>query len=409
MTARCTVCEVELPADTSEPMCAECTRSSGASAPSHATPSRDDLTVSLGGGAAVKPRTSISELSRIGDYRLDEEIARGGMGVVFRARQVSLGRDVALKMILPEALKTGAEIVRFRTEAQAAARLDHPNIVPIYEVGHDEGRHYYSMRLIQGKNLARRLKEYAGKHRDIAYLMMTLARAVHYSHCKGILHRDIKPGNIIIGEWGEPYLGDFGLAKRVKSRSELTEPGALIGTPAYMAPEQARGDHEAVGAATDVYSLGAVLYELLTGKPPFHGKTRMETVAQVIEKPSTAPRSIDPKIPKDLEAICLRCLEKDAVRRYGSAQELADDLERFLGHLPVLARKTAGWERLVKWTQRRPALAALVGFAILVAIGGFFVGLWGWQQAEKARGLEAEREIYPDEVRRNRIESRETD
>jgi WD40 repeat protein len=311
-----------------------------------------------------------------GDYELLEEVARGGMGVVYRARQVSLNRAVALKMILTGQLASAAEVERFRREAEAAAHLDHPNIVPIYEVGEHGGRHYFSMKLIDGGSLAQRLGDFRADPRAAARLVAAVARAVHYAHQHGVLHRDLKPGNILLDGRGEPHVTDFGLAKRFEGGRPQTQSGALVGTPGYMAPEQA-GGKAGLTTSTDVYGLGAILYELLTGRPPFRGDTALDTLLQVLEREPERPRDLNPDLDPDLETVCLKCLEKDAHRRYGSAEELAEDLERWLAGEPIEARPTGAWERTRKWVRRRPALAALVAVVAgatvgLVAVSGAF-------------------------------------
>ena len=305
-------------------------------------------------------------LGELGDYELLEEIGRGGQGVVFRARQKSLNRNVALKVIGLGQWATPAHLKRFRLEAEAAASLDHPYIVPIYEVGEQDGQCYFSMKFIEGGQLDEVVKHTPISIRQAAELMAKVARTVHYAHEHGILHRDIKPGNILLDAKGETHLTDFGLARLVESESTVTRTLEVLGTPSYMAPEQAAGDNAKLTRATDVYGLGAVLYQLLTGHPPFAGGTTYETIKLLLETEPRQPRLWNPKIDRDLSTICLKCLGKDPQRRYSSALALAEDLERWLKHEPIRARRTGVLTRGKKWVRRNPTTAVLT--ALLVAL-----------------------------------------
>src|SRR5216110_338728 len=289
--------------------------------------------------ASQKTVRAAELLGELGDYELLEEVGRGGQGVVFRARQKSLNRTVALKIISLGQWASTAHLKRFRREAEAAASLDHPSIVPIYEVGEREGACYFSMKFVEGGQLDKVVKHKPMSIRQAAELIAKVARTVHYAHEHGILHRDIKPGNILLDRKGEPHLTDFGLARLVESESTVTRTLEVLGTPSYMAPEQAVGNNTAVSSVTDVYGLGAVLYQLLTGHPPFAGGTTYETIKLLLDTEPRQPRLWNAKIDRDLSTICLKCLEKDPKRRYSSALALAEDLERWLKHEPILARR----------------------------------------------------------------------
>jgi TolB-like protein/Tfp pilus assembly protein PilF/predicted Ser/Thr protein kinase len=306
-------------------------------------------------------------LMDFGDYELLEQIGRGGQGVVFRARQKSLNRIVALKVIGLGHWATTAHLKRFRLEAEAAAKLEHPGIVPIHEVGERDGSCYFSMKFVEGGQLDEVLRRAPISIRQAAELIGKVARTVHYAHEHGILHRDIKPGNILLDEKGEPHLTDFGLARLVESESTVTRTMEVLGTPSYMAPEQAVGNNAAVCSVTDVYGLGAVLYQLLTGQPPFAGGTTYETIKLLLDTEPRQPRLLNPKIDRDLSTICLKCLEKDPKRRYSSALALAEDLERWLKHEPILARHTGIVARGKKWVRRNPTSALLAASLVALA------------------------------------------
>jgi serine/threonine protein kinase len=299
-------------------------------------------------------RSAGDRVRYFGEYELLEEIARGGMGVVFKARQVKLSRIVALKMILAGDLAGEEEIQRFKIEAEAAANLDHPGIVPIYEIGDHEGQHYFSMGFVDGISLAERVKEGPVPSQEAAWIVSQVAKAIAHAHSKGVIHRDLKPANILLDAKGEPRVTDFGLAKQIQSHRDLTRTGAVMGTPSYMPPEQAAGK-SFIGATADVYSLGAVLYAILTGRPPFQSANIVDTIMQVLECDPVPPRQLDSQIECDLETICLKCLAKSPNRRYASAAELVDDLERFLNDQPIQARPPGIWERTSQWARNHVA------------------------------------------------------
>src|ERR1043166_6178854 len=310
-------------------------------------------------------------LMDFGDYELLEQIGCGGQGVVFRARQKSLNRTVALKMIRLGQWASRTHLKRFRREAEAAARLDHPGIVPIYEVGERDGSCYFSMKFVEGGQLDAVVSQKPMSIRQAVELISKIARTVHYAHEHGILHRDIKPGNVLLDTKREPHLTDFGLARLVETDSTVTHTMEVMGTPSYMAPEQAVGNNAAVGSTTDVYGIGAVLYQLVTGHPPFAGGTTYETIKLLEDTEPRSPRLWNPKIDRDLSTICLKCLEKDPKRRYSSALTLAEDLERWLKHEPIQARRTGIFSRGKKWVQRNPTGAVLAAslLALTTAVG----------------------------------------
>jgi serine/threonine protein kinase/cytochrome c-type biogenesis protein CcmH/NrfG len=316
-------------------------------------------------------------LMDFGDYELLEEIGRGGQGVVYRARQKSLNRTVALKVIGLGQWATQAHLKRFRREAEAAANLDHPCIVPIYEVGEREGSCYFSMKFIDGGQLDEVARRTPLSTRNAAELIAKLARTIHYAHEHGILHRDIKPGNILLDAKGEPHLTDFGLARLLETKSTVTQTMDVLGTPSYMAPEQASGRNEQLTSATDVYGLGAVFYQLLTDHPPFAGGTTYETVRLVLETEPRHPRLGNPKIDRELSTICLKCLEKDPKRRYSSAFALAEDLEHWLKHEPIRAKPIGLFTHARKWVRRNPAIAALLTLSVALAAG---LGVMSWNR-----------------------------
>ena len=321
------------------------------------------------------------------------------MGVVYQGRQVSLNRPVALKVLRAGVLASDDELRRFQNEAEAVALLDHPGIVPIYEIGEDDGQKYFSMKLVRGGSLAERLATYKDDPKAASSLLAEVAEAVHHAHVRGILHRDLKPANILIDTEGHGQITDFGLAKRVEADAEMTASGAILGTPAYMAPEQATGRRGTITTATDVYGLGSVLYALLTGQAPFAGDSVVDTLTMVKEQPPAPPRKLNAKVPRDLEVICLKCLDKNPRRRYASAQSVADDLRAWLENRPILARPAGRLEKSVKWARRRPAIAALSALVVLVSLIGMGGILSQWREAVVARRAAVEKAHAKAEAR----------
>src|SRR5438094_316394 len=321
--------------------------------------------------AATSSERLAKMLGELGDYELLEEVGRGGQGVVFRARQKSLNRTVALKVISLGQWASQAHLKRFRREAEAAASLDHPSIVPIYEVGERGGACYFSMKFVEGGQLDEVVKREPMPIRHAVELIAKVARTVHYAHEHGILHRDIKPGNVLLDQNGEPHLTDFGLARLLETESTITRTLEVMGTPSYMAPEQAAGETTKLNKATDIYGLGAVFYQLLTGHPPFAGGTSWETIRLLLDTEPRQPRLWNRKISRDLSTICLKCLEKDPQRRYSSALALAEDLEHWLKHEPIRAKRSGFLRHVGKWVRRKPAIATLIAalVALAAAIG----------------------------------------
>jgi serine/threonine protein kinase/WD40 repeat protein len=351
-------------------------------------------TVGADGGASLP-----AMVRYFGDYELLEEIARGGMGVVYKARQVSLDRPVALKMILAGQLASTADVQRFKQEAQAAASLDHPNILPIYEVGEHHGQQYFSMKMVSGGNLAAKMTELRRDLKSGIDLFIAVAEAVSFAHQRGILHRDLKPANILIDADGTPFVTDFGLAKKVEGDSSITQSGAVVGTPSYMAPEQARASKN-VSTAVDTYSLGAMLYEFVAGQPPFRGESMYETLQKVIEEPPADPRSINRTASRDLSVIAMKCLAKDPARRYSTVAALIDDLKRFRRGEPISARPVGRFERLGMWTRRNPSLAASLAGTYLALVCGVIALVYGLRMSE--RSVEAKEKLYEQSVEQER-------
>jgi eukaryotic-like serine/threonine-protein kinase len=326
------------------------------------------------GSSRIGPEQSVAgsaPLGPFGGYELLEVIARGGMGIVYKARQLKANRTVALKMILAERLASSQEVQRFETEGSAAATLDHPNIVPVFEVGEHAGQHFYSMGFVDGQSLSELLRNGPLAPQEAARLTRQVAQAIGYAHAKGIIHRDLKPQNILLSRDGSPRVADFGLAKQLSGSSELTATGQVLGTPNFMSPEQARGAQAEIGPLSDVYSLGAVLYCLLTGRPPFQAANVIETLRQVATQEPVSPRLLNAAVDRDLETITLKCLQKEPTKRYNTATQLADDLDNFLARKPIRARPVGAAERVWRWCRRNPLAASLcAAIAMLLIVGG---------------------------------------
>lgn len=340
-----------------------------------------------------------------GDYILLDEIARGGMGVVYRALQKKLNRVVALKLILHGPFSNEEFLRRFQTEAKAAAKLHHPNIVTIHEIGEHEGHHFLSMEYIEGKNLAEVVLEKPLTPRRAAAYLRTVARAIQYAHDCGVVHRDLKPSNLLLDQFDEPRITDFGLAKLLNTEVHLTTTGQAIGSPVYMAPEQAAGHGATAPSLADVYSLGAVLYHLVTGRPPFHGSTVQDVLLQSQNTEPVSPRRLNPAVPMDLETVILKCLQKEPAKRYASARQLADDLDRFLSDRPILARPVSNLEKLYRVCRRYPISAGLTAALTLVLVIGVSGIVVEWHRAElHAQGEERQRLLTQDYAKRTRLD-----
>jgi eukaryotic-like serine/threonine-protein kinase len=369
-----------------------------------------DRTENHDGNPAPRDLLRDVTIRHFGDYEILKELGRGGMGVVYKARQISLNRPVALKMIKAGVLADEAELRRFQNEANAVALLDHPGIVPVYEVDEHDGEKYFSMKLVEGSNLAEQLASFQDNFSAAAALMIEATEAVQHAHMRGILHRDLKPANILLDTHGRPHITDFGLAKMMESDVELTASGAIMGTPAYMSPEQAAGRRRSMTLATDVYGLGAILYAMLTGKAPFDGDSIIETLDAVRTRPPEPPRKRNARIPRDLELICLKCLEKNPADRYPTAAALADDLRCWAADEPVSVRAAGNVERLAKWARRKPTLAAAYTLGILTVVLGGLGGaaVWQWRAAVRARDLAASAKMAAEEARDGEAMARAT-
>jgi serine/threonine protein kinase/Tol biopolymer transport system component len=376
-TSHCPECGTALPEGTCLGLCPRCVARQAAGILA--------ARANAAAAATLTVQPSIS-LRYFGDYELLEEIAHGGMGVVWQARQVSLNRIVAVKLLLAGRFSSPEFVQRFRAEAEAAANLQHPNIVAIHEVGEHEGHQYFSMDYVAGQNLAQRAKGAPLPPELAADYLRTIAGAVHHAHQRGILHRDLKPSNILIDALDQPRITDFGLAKRLGADSELTLTGQVVGTPQFMSPEQARGRRGEVTVASDLYSLGAVLYFLLAGRPPFAAETTQGVLDQVLHQEPRSPRQLNPAVPRDLETICLKCLSKEPSQRYATAQALTDELNRFLAGEPIRARPVALVEKLWRWCRRKPALATslfLILILLLIVIIGSPIAVFRINEARK--------------------------
>ncbi|MBN2506369.1 MAG: serine/threonine protein kinase [Verrucomicrobia bacterium] len=377
-TSRCPVCGTPLPSDAPEGLCPRCSFGGALEVESEGREQRSEVSDQETTDASPLPR-------RFGDYELLEEIAHGGMGVVYKARQGSLNRTVAVKLIRAGPYASKEYVHRFRVEASAAAVLQHPHIVAVHEVGVHQGQHYFSMDYVAGRSLAQIVREGPLAPNRAARYVQQIAEAIEYAHAAGILHRDLKPSNVLIDAQDQPRITDFGLAKQLHSDSAVTLTGEVIGTPGYMPPEQASGRRGAVQAWSDVYSLGAILYHLLTGRAPFAGLSIEATIDAMLHQDPVSVRLLNPAVPRDLDTICLKCLEKEPAKRYVSAQLLAEELGRFLNQKPILARPLHTAGRTWRWCRRNPRLASAVGLAVLSLLIGLAGVSWQWRRAESQR------------------------
>ncbi len=372
--------------------CPHCGRKLSASSLGRLCP-RCMLQKALATTPAVPDReaTPIESIRSFGDYELMGEIARGGMGVVYRARQISLNRTVAVKMILSGHFASRETVRRFLLEATATAQLQHPNIVAIHEVGEHEGQQFFSMEYINGRSLAELARDRPLPPAQAARYVQTVAEAIQYAHDRATLHRDLKPSNVLIDPYDEPRITDFGLALRLDEPAGATTSGRIMGSPGYMPPEQVAGRRDAIGPHSDVYGLGALLYHAVTGRAPFAADSIEATLAQVVADDPPRPRTLNPNVPGDLETICLKCLEKEPARRYRTAREVAEELDRFLSERPIQARPIGWIGRAARWRRRNPTVALLVGLAVVLFASGLTGIIWQWRRAEAYARREASR------------------
>lgn len=369
----CPVCDTSIPAELTSGLCPKCLLHDVATQETDTSndASTRDFSRTMDPGTSTNSG-QITPGEIFDEYELIEEIARGGMGVVYKARHRQLNRVVALKMILSGQLASADDVERFHREAAAAANLDHPGIVPIYEIGQCDGRHFFSMKLIEGGSLSQQLASIARDQRSVVSLIEKIARAVHYAHQRGVLHRDLKPGNILLNESGDPLITDFGLAKQVEGDSHLTQSGAIVGTPAYMPPEQAAAEKD-ITTAADIYSIGAILYQALCGKTPHQAQSPFEMLMQVLKADIVSPREVDRKIDRDLDLVCMKCLQRDPNLRYTSAGALADDLNQWIEGKPVSVKPPS--IASVVTTVFYNNIRSVVGAAVIGASAGLFLGL----------------------------------
>lgn len=382
---QCSDCGTRLMASETQPLCPRCIFRRLADIGSPLPPEETAPAPLSGSDFSLDGRSNTDFYA---EYELLEEIGRGGMGVIYKALQPKLNRVVALKVIHATSHAGEDSHRRFRAEVKVAGRLNHPNIVPVFDVGVMDGFPCFSMEYFPGGTLADRFRESPRNISSSVAILSKVARAVFFAHQHGVLHRDIKPANILLDRDGEPHVGDFGLAKELESDSDLTRSGAILGSPNYMSPEQACGDVSTLSVATDIYSLGAILYEILTGHPPFRAATPLETMRLVVEQEAPRPSTSVGRVDRDLETICLKCLEKEPARRYATARDMADDLDRWLRHEPISARPASSLERSIKWARRYPALATLSAVLLVVLVSGLGAVTWQWRTAEEARRRE---------------------